>query len=394
MKKGLGVIPFRGVRFAAGARGLGRVLCPPYDVISREMARKLRRRKMNAIHLEAPAGGKARRYRRAARTWLRWIAKGTLVRDADPAYYVVEQRFRFRGRERVRTGVLAALGTDAQTAERVLRHERTLSRPKRDRAELLETLGVNTSPILAVYSDPRGRARDALRRIERSKPLSGGKDMQGVAYRLWRVDSGREVEALRAPLNSSRLLVADGHHRYEVARSLWTEGRLAGGEYTLACLVAEEDPGLIVEPTHRVAEDGGAVRAALDETVSLRPVKSLRALSSLLARSSSPYAFGLFDGGFSVAAPKRGDRGVPSRFGTDWLACRVLRSADPESIGYWHGVEDAVRAARSGGGLAFLLKGFSVSDVRKAVLRGGLLPQKSTYFYPKITAGLVFRELQ
>ncbi|MFH1726211.1 MAG: DUF1015 domain-containing protein [Elusimicrobiota bacterium] len=389
--RGLRVAAFRGVRYDFRRTSLSRALCPPYDVIPEELALRLRRVPGNAIHLELPAGAGERRYRDARRLWERWREKGLLVIDERPAFYAVEQTFRFGGSAYRRAGVLAALGLDEGTARRVLPHERTLSNPKRDRARLLRALGVNTSPIFAIFSDPGRRLRGALDAVRRTRPLAAGRDTGGVAYRLWRVDSPERVERMERAFRSRRLLIADGHHRYEAAREHRRLAGRKGGGHVLAYLVAEEDPGLIVNPTHRVLRDSGEVRAALARHCASRAAAGLPALTKALARAPSPFAFGLYDGSFRLMLPARGDRGVASRFGTDWMARRLLASVDPQDISYRHQAAEAVREARLRRGLALLVKPFSVPDIRRAVARAGLLPQKSTYFYPKIATGLVFR---
>ena len=124
--------PFRGVRYAAAP--LGPALCPPYDVIGPELARVLRRRPTNAVQLELPAGEGEARYARAAELWRRWRAEGLLLRDPRPAFYAIEERYKLAGRVRVRRGVLAALGATPAAARQIVPHERTLSKPKADRA--------------------------------------------------------------------------------------------------------------------------------------------------------------------------------------------------------------------------------------------------------------------
>lgn len=388
----LSVRPFRGVRFAS--RSLTPVLCPPYDVIREDLASKLRRRGGNAIEVELPAGEGTLRYARARRTWRRWLDEGRARRDPAPAFYLIEETFRRGGRAYRRSGVLAELGLDAATARRVLPHERTLSKHKADRTRLLKALQVNTSPIFGIYHDPGGAIRRLLAAARRGRPYAEGTAPDGTACRLWRNDDPMATAALSRAFRAKKLLIADGHHRYEVARRHCAGTRGSGADGILAYLVAEEDPGLLVFPTHRVLRPGGAVRAALERRCRARRAGGLAALERALARARSPYAFGVFDGGFRMMLPAPGDRGVPTGFGTEWLSRNVLASVDAHDIAYFHGAREAVRGARRAGGMALLVKPFSVADIRRAVERGGLLPQKSTYFYPKIATGLVFRPLR
>ncbi len=383
--------PFRGVRFDEKKFGLGRVVSPPYDVFTAELERKLRRRRENAVHLELPAGKSAGRYKKSRALWERWLRAGVLVRDEQPAFYVVEQRFGFRGRTYTRTGLMCALGLDAGTARRVLRHERTLPKHKADRTRVLKTMKANTSPIFGIYPDPGRRMRSAIDRVRKGSPRAIGKDVGGVSYRMWIVDDPTLIGRIERAFRTKKLLIADGHHRYEVAREYWRRTKEAGADGVLAYLVAEGDAGLIVNPTHRVVRPSPRVQRALEIRCAGMPAGNWRTLVRMLARAKSPYAFGLFNGDSRLMVPAKGDKGVPSRFGLDWLSRRILAGIDPHDIAYFHEAADAVRWAKRSGSLAFLGRPFTVADIRKAVERAGLMPQKSTYFFPKIGSGLVFR---
>lgn len=383
------VRPFRGVRYAAA--GLGSALCPPYDVIGPELAKSLRRRARNAVHLELPQGGGAARYARAAATWRRWILQEILTRDPRPSFYVVEERYRLGGRTRLRRGFLAALSTRSKATGSIIPHERTLSKPKADRLRMLEALSVNVSPIFGVFSDPSGSARRVLSAVVRTRPVARGRSHAGVSYRLWRVDGEPSIRALRRALAPRPLLIADGHHRYEVSRLHHRRTRRPGSEAVLAYLVADEDSGLAVLPTHRVAAAGLLPRAG--RLARLKTVASLGALEASLARAKSPYAFGLVERGFHLGVP-RSRGGCRSGLSVEWIARRLLAHERPEDLSYTPDAALAARKAEESGGAAVLVKPFSVAQVRRAARLVGLLPQKSTYFFPKIATGLVFRPLE
>ncbi|MBI5597731.1 MAG: DUF1015 domain-containing protein [Elusimicrobia bacterium] len=381
---------FRGLRYDFKRTPLSSAVCPPYDVIRGPLDSCLRRGRTNAVHVELPRG--ADPYRSAASLFARWRRTGVLVADAAPAYYVVEQEYSVRGRRMRRTGVLAALGLDRGTASRVLAHERTLSKHKKDRQRLIRAVQANTSPIFGVFADRRGTLARILAASKRAKPLARGRDSGGLGLRLWRVDDPRVTAEVERLLSKETLLIADGHHRYAVGRAHWESTHREGSARLLAFLVSERDPGLVVLPTHRVVEGTFALRRTLARTCRVRPVWDLRALEAALARQASPYALGLVDGAATaLLTPAAGDRGVRSRFGTDWLARKVLAGVDPHDISYFHDAREASAEARRTGRIALILKDFSVADIRRAVSRAGLLPQKSTYFYPKIPTGLVFR---
>lgn len=381
--------PFRGARYTDGKK-LGRRLCPPYDVIPPELAAGLRKEPRNAVRLELPAGDGASKYAGARALWRRWHEDGTLAVDPLPAFYVVEERFVHAGRRLTRRGFLAGLGATPAAAKRIIPHERTLSKPKADRLRMLRTVGANISPIFGVFSDGSGAARRALAAAARTRPVATGRSHAGVEYKLWRVDEPGAVAALRKALRPSDVLIADGHHRYEVSR-VHARSKAAGSDAVLCYLVPETDSGLVVLPTHRVARRSLIERAMM--LARLTKLPSLAALQRRLEASRNPYAFGLVEKGYWLGEPASAG-GCRSGLCVEWLAEHLLKEVAPDEMSYTPDAKLAAARAKAQRGSAVLVKGFAVTQVRKAASRVGLLPQKSTYFFPKIATGLVFRPLK
>lgn len=382
------VRPFRGVRYSSAS--LNSALCPPYDVIGPELAKSLRRRRANAVHLELPQGEPPAKYARAAALWRRWTADGTLSRDARPAFYAVEERYRLNGSGvRVRRGVLSALGATPRAAKAIIPHERTLAKPKADRLKMLDAVGVNISPIFGVFADPSGAARRAIAAGMKGRPAAAGRSHAGVDYRVWVVDEPSLVARIRKALAPRSILIADGHHRYSVSRDHHARRKSPGSDAVLTYLVPDEDAGLVVLPTHRIVEKSLLARAR-----SFAPLKTVRTLSELerlVAASKNPYAFGLIEGGFHFGEPK--PNGCRSGLAVEWLGSQLLAGVRPDEMSYTPDAALAAKRAKACGGAAVLVKPFSVAQVRRGAKAVGLLPQKSTYFYPKIATGLAFRAL-
>lgn len=374
------VLPFRALRFDAARVRLDTALCPPYDIIGPEQARRLRRSAINAIHVELPVGG-AHRYAGARSLWRTWLRAGVLARDASPSFYLCEQAYPWRGRTLQRRGLFVDLSLTAR-ASKVVAHERTFSKPRQDRLLLLRALRANTSPVFLIAEDRRGHLEAAMVRAARGRRLLDAKDPVGGRVRLWSVADG-SIARLLAP---EALLIADGHHRFRVcrehARSL---GRDTG---CLVYIALDRDPGLLLA-THRVVAPAEAVLARLRELCELVPVPSLARLEAELRRPG--LAIGVSRAARRwVARPRQTFRGL----GVEWLSDKLGLTPDYAGIGYTHDAAQAERLARTRGGAALLLKAPTVAEVRRAVARRGLLPQKSTYFYPKVPTGLVFRELR
>lgn len=380
---------FRGARYVPSRVGLGKALCPPYDAIAPELERRLRRLPLNAIHLELPAGGAAR-YARAASLWKNWLQGGVLRRDPVPAFYIVEQTFLFQGRRLRRRGFLAAMGVTPAAHRSVVPHEKTLPKPKADRLRLLRAVRANISPIFGLVRDSGGRVRRLLDRATRGRPAASG-EAQGVGYRVWNLDKEGPVHALEAALRPLPVLIADGHHRYEVSREFYRRLGKPWAETLLAFICPEEDPGLRVLETHRVVpREGLSERAA--SLCELRTFRARAGMLKALAKSSNPYAFGLWDGGYRLAEP-RSANGARSGLCVEWLSRRLLAGLAPDKILYTHEADRAEALARALSKAALFVKPMVVAQVRRAVAAVGLLPQKSTYFYPKIATGIVFKPL-
>jgi uncharacterized protein (DUF1015 family) len=382
--------PFRAWRYAGETKTLGSLLCPPYDVISPERGTLLRKGRRNAIHLELPAGEGAARYKTASTTWRKWRADGTLARDPRPAYYLVEERFTRDGRHYVRRGFLAGLGATPKASKQVIPHERTLSKPKADRLRMLGALNANISPIFGVFADADKSVYTLLAKLAKGAPVLSTKTPEGVAYRLFRVDEPKIVASLQKALKPRDVLIADGHHRYSVSQEYWKRTHKFEAEAVLCYLVPDSDPGLVVLPTHRITESRLLDRAG--QLAALTPQKNLASLVKALNSSKNPYAFGLVEGDLNLLGLPKGSGGCRSGLCVEWVGRHLLAEIAPDQLKYTPDAADA--AKRVGDGAAVLIKSFPVAQVSKAAKAVGLLPQKSTYFVPKITTGLAFRELK
>lgn len=376
------VRPFPGIRFDPARVSLGRALCPPYDVIPQDLARRYRADPGNAIHLELPEGEGEEKYQRAAALWADWTRAGLIAADPEPSVYVCEERFRHGGRGYRRLGFLAALGVSPRASKQVICHERTLSKPKEDRLNLLRAVRANISPIFGLVPDASGAVRRSLSKTRKRKPDAFGKMSSGVVYRLWRV-GGSEARRLCGLLKTKKVLIADGHHRFAVSQELYRQEPTRANETLLAYLCPEEDSGLVMLPTHRVV----AERRSFPTGDACR---SLKDLLGRLERSRNPYACGIYDGSYALVEPR--SSGCRSGMGVEYVAKGLLKDVPPDVIRYTHEARTAKEWADAGG-VAVLVKSSPVGQIRKAVASVGLLPQKSTYFYPKVATGLVFKKL-
>ncbi len=428
---------FRALRFDPQTVGdPNLVTCPPYDVIGPDLQQTLlARHPTNAVRLDLPEIQPGEepddRYRRAARLLAGWRVDGTLRKDPSPCIYVYEQIYKVPGSKRARTqrGFFGRLRLEDLTAgSGVLPHERTLSAPKEDRYKLLRATGVNTSPVVGLFGDPGGKAVKALAALATGPADTDVTDDDGVRHRLWAVaENGPESDLVSLVLDAARrkpVTIADGHHRYETALRYRDERRAnKTGEadppydYVMMLFLGTTGQKLTVLPTHRIVKGlgGEGVNDLLNHAewlFEVRPVAEradLEAAFASVARTSGGEGrFGLWTrrGGAILSARRDAfamslRKGGPALRRLDVTLLQValdrLCAIDAAAIAagrlaYSKSVMDAldwVDASRDGADAAFLLDPTPVTEIAAVAAEGDVMPQKSTYFYPKALTGLL-----
>lgn len=384
---------FRALRFDEGTAGpLSDLICPPYDVISAEQrARLVAKSPYNFVGVELPDEGHAG-YAHAAELLATWRGSGALRPDPTPSLYVHEHEFALGGARVTRRGVFVALRLYEPTDNVVLPHERTFPKAKADRLELLRATRTNTSPVFAVVD--AGRAVAALARA--ASPAAAfrvGED----GHRLSTVSDPDAIRSFVSALRNARVYIADGHHRYETALTYAQERAVspdAPERFTLVSLSALDDPGLRILGTHRVVRGGAAaLDAAVARSFDASPIDR-GALGDI-----QPGIVLVRDGRLLRLEPRAdADRSVlPAAWRelpvaiAEELLLRSARDAGAE-VTYEHDTDRAIGAAR-GDVSAVLIRAVDPATLRKVADAGEKLPQKTTYFYPKVPAGLVVRSL-
>ncbi len=399
--------------------GLQPVLAPPYDVIDSAQRAELEARSpYNVVRIDLPqAHGDP--YGEAAQVLAGWRAQGVVVRDDDPAMWPLEQDYTGPdGQARTRRGFLARVRVEEYGAGRIRPHERTHPGPKEDRLRLTRATKANLSPIFSLFSDPSGAAWGALAAATRELPFSQTEDDDGTVNRLWRVSDPKAIEGVSRALRGVELLIADGHHRYETARVYAEE---IGGEgahrYVLMCLVALQDPGLTVFPTHRLVrglrpDQHETLAAALRRDFEIEPLADV---AELAPASSDRIQIGYIDAHFkrpymlTLKDPAVADRALPEhadpyrRLDTAVLEALILKGAlqmtDDDidhlnGLGYARDDAQALELVQTGEyDAAFFMAPTPVERVQAVAAAGESMPPKSTYFFPKVPTGLLFNPL-
>jgi uncharacterized protein (DUF1015 family) len=427
------IAPFKGLRFdLSRSPDPAALLAPPYDVISERHREELERQHdRNVVHLDLPRGDGDQRYELAGGLLERWIAEGTLRHDDRPAIYRYEQQFTFANgagpKSYTRRGFIALLKLEPFSARVVLPHEHTLSGPKVDRLKLMRATRAHFSQVFALYRDPAGAAEAALSAVEAHPPDLDATTSDGCRHRLWAVTDPAIISTVARVMAPKQVMIADGHHRYETMINLRDELRPSArplseslADWGTMFFARAEDPGLLVLPTHRLvkglpAESLASVveRARPWFTAVEAPNGDAHAVEHRLAdEGKSAVTFALRTAGQSksIWLKLRPDAdlsalGPPALQGLDvtvlhglllgpLLGIDAAAMAKQSFLTYTHDMKEALARIDAGEVQAgFLMNATKVDQVLDACEAGFVLPQKSTYFQPKLATGLVMARI-
>ena len=424
------IAPFRGILYTPKAGAPDKLLAPPYDVISdEERARLAALDPHNCVRLILPEGAGDEKYANAARDLNEWLRQGVLARDGEPALYRYHQRFSAEGTTATRKGFICRVRLARFEERIVLPHERTLAGPKADRLKLNRATRAHLSQVFGLYSDPERLSDKPFEALEAQAPALQGKTSDGVEQKLWRLtDAAAQAEVVRL-LADKKIYIADGHHRYETMLALRDELRAESGgnprssvEYGTIFLANMDDPGLLVFPTHRVVHGLASFdlpsvleRArAFFEVTPMELGSADKVREELSQRGKARPTFALAADGQLHYLSLRSDVSldeVPALKGP-----AVLRTLDVTLLHALviEGILGVDRAAQerqtnlryvkdTGAALVlakdptvqavFLMNPTPVAHVQAVADAGEVMPQKSTFFYPKLASGIVINPI-
>ncbi|MGQ0844771.1 MAG: DUF1015 family protein [Sporichthyaceae bacterium] len=387
--------PFAGIRYATEA--LEEVTAPPYDVIdAEERAGLCARHEHNVVRIDMPvAEDGPDPYEAAARRFARWQAEGVLLVDSPALYPYRMTATDETGAVRRTLGVLGALAIDPVGRVDVLPHEHTTPKAHSDRLALLEATKANLS---AIWGLSLAGGLTALVDTDAATPLGAWHDEDGVGHELWRLEDPAAVEAVCEAVGSAPLVIADGHHRYSTCLKYADSPAAPAGAAATMCLVVElEHEQLTVQPIHRLltglpeGSDLPALLAADFAVGELEALPSPEVVNRLVAERSLAL---LTADGLRLLTPLRENGpGVVEPLDSVRVA-QAAEALPPHELTYQHGVGHVLAAVRSGRAqAAILLRPVSVDQIRATAEARGLMPPKSTFFYPKPRTGTVFRSL-
>lgn len=395
---------------------MSQLVTQPYDKISPAMReRYLEQSPYNLVRIilgKAAEGdtGQDNVYTRAARHFHDWIAAGILGQDAEPGFYPYFQEFADpdSGQLLTRKGFIALGGVEPYEAGIVHRHERTLAGPKKDRLSVLRHTHAHFGQIFMLYQDPEAVVDSLLDEAALDPPLGEVRDEYGAVHRLWRVTDPQRVSRIRQLMADRKLIIADGHHRYETALQFQQESPLDDARRVMMTLVNMCSPGLKILATHRILRqlerlDPAQLLTGMSQLgrISLQPKAEFKA--ALTRPPGEELMIGVALPGQDrihvLRAPRqKGDldvRILHERILGGVLGISEDAVRDEKFLQYVRGVDAAIQEVDHGGAqAAFLLQATRVEEVAEVSLQGGVMPQKSTDFYPKLLSGLTIYRLE
>ena len=402
------IYPFQPYRYTAKAGPLGDLVTQPYDKISPAMrSRYLSLSPYNLVRVilgerQPDDSATDNVYTRAAAFLNQWIVSGVLARDGEAGVFPYFQEFTVpdTGERLVRKGFIALGAVEDYSAGTVHRHEQTLSGPKKDRLELLRHTHAHFGQIFMLYPDPACAIDAILDEAARSAPLAEVTDEYGVVHRVWKISDAERIVELMA---DKKLVIADGHHRYETAMAFRDENPdMPGADRVMMTFINMHSPGVKILATHRLVSgiDATNFLARAAEDFRVEEIPSVDRLQQAWRESGGRSVIGAAMGGRLFLLE---DRTAAGELDVKILHQRLLDKAlgigeeavrDEKHLRYIRGIDAAVEEVRKGAAqIAFLLKPTSIQQVADTSFAGGVMPQKSTDFYPKVLSGLAIYKL-
>ena len=422
--------PFKGLRYTEKAGDISDLACPPYDIISSEEKIALLEKSPNSlIRLELPVIGGSEdieQYRSAGDTLRAWLREEILKRDEKDSIYIYEMDFSVQGKNYKVKGFVSLVKLEPFSKGIILPHEETLSKAKTDRFNLMKVTGCNFSQIYSLYMDEDNSVFGLIEGASQKEPDTVFTDKDSVTHRMWCVDDSAFITELTAKMADKKLYIADGHHRYETALNYqkYVENNLdetGSSDHVMMMLVNMENSGLVVFPTHRIVRDlpsfdYNAVcdkcKEYFDITPYLNREKGEAGLEQAYREGKKAFVMFTGDNNYTLLVLKDisvMDTVIPE-------GCKALRQLDVSvlhslvlerifgidkenmagqiNLTYTRSADEAIGAVDGQrANCCFLLNPTRVGEIREVAAAGDKMPQKSTYFYPKLTTGLVMNKI-
>jgi uncharacterized protein (DUF1015 family) len=410
--------PFRGIRYNLEKAVLKQVISPPYDIISDKMRDTLEiKSPYNIVKLILPQGED--KYKHAKKVLDNWIKDGILLEDSKPCFYLYEQEYVFGNQKYNRTGFIGLVKLEELGKGSILPHEKTLSTPIEDRFNLLQEVKSNLSQVFSMYMDQEKKLERLFNYIKKSIPSASALDDEGVKNSIWLITDEKDIQYLVDFMKNKKLYIADGHHRYSTALTYRnirrsedgvSENELRDYDYIMMMMVNFYDDGLKVFPTHRIINIGDGFNEkeffkCINKNFDI--VEDIKDIQSFLS-DSTVIRFILYIGEKCSGLVLKDEsleklHPVYRKVNTYVLHELILKNclnynenelSKGHKITYVHTVEEVHNATNKFKTMAFILPPVDLNIIREIAENNLYMPQKSTYFYPKLASGLVIYKFE
>ena len=411
---------FKGMRYTSAAGNLNALVCPPYDIISDSQREKyVEENPCNIIRLELPKGGDER-YKEAGKTLRDWLDKEILACDKEDSIYVYEMLFSANGVRNRLKGFVSLVKLVEFSDGVVLPHVATLSKAKEDRFNLMSETFCNFSQIYSLYMDGDGSVYSMIDGCSKGAPDMEVTDPDGTVHRMWKVSDSGVIKDVTEAFKDKKLYIADGHHRYETALNFHKKQGTESSGYIAMMLVNMENKGLVVFPTHRIVKglENFNAEKVIEDCKPYFDIAEAPGEERMQAALNQFYdegkkAFAMYAGCGKCYVMTLKDEGAVKKLLPDMseaycgLDVTVLHSlvlerilgidkenmANQKNLTYTRSRQEALEAVdMDGADCSFILNPTKVSEIRDVAAAGEKMPQKSTYFYPKLITGLVMNK--
>ena len=416
------VRPFRAIRYTERAGNPKNLIAQPYDKIDQDRQREYYEKSpYNYCRLILPI--EENRYQTVHQRIYEWLNERILAKDEEPAVFVCRQEFRLDGKNCSRTGLIAALRLYDYSEGMVFPHETTYAAPKADRLNMLRNIQKDLEPIFLIYSDPEKATLNFLEEIAKTPPLVAVEDELRVVHKVWKVTDQKKITLLRKALEAKKLVITDGHHRYESALAYrderckqveWTDD--SAFNFHMSYMVPVQDEGLLILPTHRLLRKFELTIETLEALASFFEITELTpkvaSIESFLREHRTDHAFCIYDGTNAYALLLKDEQKISKL--ADPHTSNQVRFLDvvilkdvvfkimmktgelkmDEDILYERSMRVAMEKIDNGEAkLAFLVNPISPEVVWQVAQKRERLPEKSTDFYPKPASGLMMMDI-
>jgi len=380
-------------------KDFSRVICPPYDIIDKKQLKILRKRcSYNFSRILLASNNN---YKKIGERFKEWLKKGILIKDEKENLYLYKQNFKYEDKIYTRFGIISLLRMDKKGV--VFPHEYTLREPKEDRKRIIEEIQANLSPIFVIVPESLRIFKRIYRKYSKKRPFLEFKDKEGNFHCIWKIKENKDIEKICKEIDKHKLVIADGHHRFEVTYCYYRKNRnkFKDLNYILAYLT-DVQKGLLILPTHRVVKCERDILKRLEIYFYVEEIKEKK-LEKKLKENKEIFSFGIYkDKKFYFLKLKKLsvlDKITKSevyQYLDTYLLHKFVFSLlkiKGDKIKYTHSIKEAKKMVDKKR-VAFLLRPTLLEVIYEIATRRLRLPQKSTYFYPKVGCGLLMRKFE